>query len=214
MRVLQRKSQTKRARTRPRRSLRLTPHAWAKLRFLRDAGPTEIGCFGVSDPEDLLLVRDVTPVRQACSAVSVAFDDAAVADYFDQQADAGLSPQQFGRIWFHTHPGASPHPSGTDEATFARVFGPADWAVMAILARGGGWYARLGVSAGPGASQRLPVRVAWDEPFGGSDHAAWLAQYAACVEPEPDWDDLEGLGERLFGIDPEAAEALWSCPPD
>ncbi len=214
MRASLRKSQTKRGKPRPRRSLRLTPYAWAKLRFLRDAGPTEIAGFGVSDPEDLLLVRDIVIVRQSCTSVTVAMDDGAVADYFDQQADAGLSPQQFGRIWFHTHPGVSPHPSGTDEETFARVFGPADWAVMAILARGGAWYARLGVHAGPGATQRLRVRVEWDEPFTGSDHAAWLTEYAACVEQEDDWDDVDAFGERLFGLDLGVAQSLWSCPTD
>ncbi len=203
-----------RTKQRPRRSLRLTPYAWAKLRFLRDAGTTEIGGFGVSDARDLLLVRDVLLVKQECSSVKVAFDDAAVADYFDRQADAGLSPQQFGRIWFHTHPGSSPHPSCTDEETFARVFGPADWAVMAILARGGRWYARLGVHAGPGATQQLPVRVEWDEPFTGSDHEAWLAEYEACVEQENDWDQTTWYGESLFGLDPFEAASLWSCPTD
>ncbi len=159
-------------------------------------------------------MRDIVLVKQQCSSVTVALNDAAVADYFDQQTDAGLSPQQFGRVWFHTHPGSSPLPSGTDEATFARVFGPSDWAVMAILARGGSWYARLRVNAGPGATQTLPVRVEWDEPFGESDHQAWLAEYAACVEPEPEWDDLDAFGERLLGLELGVAQSLWSCPTD
>src|SRR5438874_5105015 len=58
--------------------LRLTPYAWSKLLHLRDLGETEVGGFGVSRPEDLLLVDDVHLVRQECTAVSVKFDDQSV----------------------------------------------------------------------------------------------------------------------------------------
>lgn len=46
-------------RRRRRRSpiLRFSPYAWAKLLFLRDRGPTEVGGFGIASPEDLLLVK-------------------------------------------------------------------------------------------------------------------------------------------------------------
>jgi hypothetical protein len=43
--------------------LRLTPTAWAKLVYLRDAGPTEIGGFGITPSDDLLLVEDIQLVR-------------------------------------------------------------------------------------------------------------------------------------------------------
>ena len=61
--------------------------------------------------------------------MSVAFEDEAVADFFDQQVDRGLRPAQFARIWVHTHPGGWPEPSLTDEETFQKVFGRTDWAV-------------------------------------------------------------------------------------
>src|SRR5690349_11203509 len=60
-------------------TLRFTPTAWAKLLFLRDRGPTEVGGFGITDRDDLLLVTDLKLVRQDCSSISVAFDDLAVA---------------------------------------------------------------------------------------------------------------------------------------
>src|SRR5688500_18673516 len=69
----------------PRPALRLTPTAWAKLLHLRDAGPTEIGGFGVSAENDPLLVEDVALVRQRCDWGTVHFDDGAVADFFDVQ---------------------------------------------------------------------------------------------------------------------------------
>ena len=119
----------------PQPVLRFSPSVWAKLLFLRDLGATEIGGFGVTAADDLLRVEELHLIRQQSSAVSVAFDDAAVAEFFDQQVDRGLRPEQFARIWIHTHPGDCPLPSLVDEETFARVFGRSDWAVMFIRAR-------------------------------------------------------------------------------
>ena len=107
---------------------------------------------------DLLLVEDVRLVRQTCDWASVAFDDAAVADFFDEQVDAGRQPEEFGRIWVHTHPGDSAGPSLTDEETFARVFGGCDWAVMLILARAARRYARLRVRRRARRERRDPRR--------------------------------------------------------
>jgi hypothetical protein len=168
-------------------TLRFTPTAWAKLLYLRDAGDTEIGGFGLSRPDDLLQVQDLLLVRQETGPEFVRFDDLAVAELFEQQIDAGRQPAEFGRIWIHTHPGASPRPSLVDEETFARAFGRCDWAVMAILACGGASYARLTWQVGPGGSWRIPVNVDYSRPFAGSDPAAWQAEYEALVEPQLMW---------------------------
>jgi hypothetical protein len=153
--------------------------------FLRDWGPTEVGAFGISAETDLLLVEDIQLVQQECTSVSVAFGDAAVADFFDAQVDLGLSPERFGRIWIHTHPGASPEPSCTDEETFERSFiGPA-WALMFILARGGESYARIRFQAGPGGQLKLPVGVDYTRPFAAADQAGWQAEYERCVREQP-----------------------------
>ena len=160
-----------------RRTLRFTPYAMAKLLYLRDAGPTEVGGFGISNANDLLLVEDIQLVQQTCTAVSVEFDDDSVADHFDQQVDAGRQPEQFARIWIHTHPGASPTPSGVDEETFDRVFGGVDWAVMHIVAKEGNTYSRIRFNTGPGTERRLKSRVAFDQPFAAADHETWRAEY-------------------------------------
>ena len=131
-------------------------------------------------------MEDVVLVRQHCSVITVALEDQAVAEFFDAQIDAGRRPEQFGRIWIHTHPGDSAEPSSVDEETFARVFGRSDWAVMAILACGGASYARLRFSTGPGAEHRLPVEIDYRGSFEGTDVAAWQAEYDACVQPLPD----------------------------
>ena len=141
--------------------LTFAPLAWAKLQFFCHLGDTEIAGFGITAKNDLIYVEDFVTVRQHTSPMTVVMDDAAVADYSDRCVDAGLAPQRFLRIWCHTHPGSSPRPSGTDEDTFARVFGASDWAVMFILSRTAETYARLSFHSGPGASMEIPVRVDW-----------------------------------------------------
>jgi proteasome lid subunit RPN8/RPN11 len=169
----------RRSKRRPR--LRFSPTAWAKLLFLRDRGPTEVGGFGIAPGGDLLYVEDIQLVQQTCTSVSVAFDDSAVAEFFDEQIDSGRRPEQFGRIWIHTHPGDSAQPSHVDEDTFKRVFGPCDWAVMFIIARERETYCRLRFRAGPGGAFEIPVRVDFETNFSGSDFEAWAEEYDTTI---------------------------------
>ena len=60
--ILDGRPQSRRLVARP--ALRFTPYAWARLLFLRDAGPTEVGGFGISSPRDHLLIEDIRLVRQ------------------------------------------------------------------------------------------------------------------------------------------------------
>jgi len=173
--------------------LRLTPYAWVKLTYLRDRGETEVGGFAVSHPHDLLLVEDVHLVRQECTLVTVKFDDESVADYFDGQVDEGRTPEEFGRIWVHTHPGDSPYPSCTDEETFARCFGSADWAIMLIVASGGQAYARLRLGFGPGGEFVLPVEIDFQRAFPAAAHTAWEAEYLQNVRAEPERPRVSAL---------------------
>ena len=176
-------------------TLRFTPYAWAKLLFLRDLGDTEVGGFGVSAADDLLLVEDVRLIGQRTTIASVEFDDEGVADFFDEHVDAGLPPERFFRLWLHTHPGDSAAPSLTDEETFQRVFGRCDWAVMAILAQQGQTYARLRFSAGPGGQFEIPTRIDYARPFSAADPGGWQREYDRCVhaidEIGPDWPELD-----------------------
>ena len=199
--------------------LRFTPTAWAKLLYLCHRGDTEIGGFGVTDPADPLRIIEFITVKQLVSAVSVSFDDEAVADFFDQQVEAGRHPSQFMRVWAHTHPGDSPDPSGTDEETFARVFGGCDWAIMFILARGGQTYARLRFNVGPAGEVCLPVEVDYTQPFDAADYTAWEAEYQQNIEIEShaeliqdDLAELEALrllaGDEDVCLDDDLAHML------
>jgi proteasome lid subunit RPN8/RPN11 len=182
----------RRIRRQPR--LIFSPLAWLKLQFFCHAGDTEIAGFAITAKENPLYVEEFVTVKQATSAVTVALDDAAIADYVDRSIDAGLSLQQVFRVWCHTHPGSSPDPSGTDEDTFARVFGSCDWAVMFILSRTSATYARLSFHVGPGATVNLPVAVdwtAWPEFLEGKSYSLdkltvdWEAEFRANIHPTP-----------------------------
>ena len=189
--------------------LRFAPTAWAKLLFFRDQQETEVGGFGVTAADNPLLVEEFVTVKQDVTVASVAFDDEAVADYFDAQVDLGRKPEQFGRIWLHTHPGNSPSPSGTDEETFRRVFGKCQWAVMFILARGGKSFARLRFNVGPCGHAAIPVEVDYSRPFGPSDRESWEIEYHANINGRPD----RFLAESHFGYQ-EDDLAGYSCPDD
>jgi hypothetical protein len=131
-------------------------------------------------------------VRQHCTAVSVAFDDEAIADYFDQQVDLGRKPEEFARLWIHTHPGDSAQPSGVDEQTFVRCFGRSDWAIMFILAEEGESYARLRFNVGPGGAMAIPVEIDFEQPFAAANHDSWSDEYCANVI------DTAGFHSDLF----------------
>ncbi len=179
-----------------------TPASWAKLVYLRDAGPTEIAAMGLSSLADPLRVEDLLVVKQSADWADVAFDDTAIAELFDQQVDAGRHPAEFGRIWLHTHPGSSAQPSAVDEETFERVFGGCDWSVMFILAKRDRSYARLQIGTNPKCQVRLGVEIDWQCEFAAADHGAWQAEYDASVRlpvrerhtpkrVSSDWDDFD-----------------------
>lgn len=163
-------------------SLRFSPTAWAKLLYFRDTMDNEIGGLGITEIDDLLFVKEFVTVKQEVTGVSVKFDDGAVADFFDSQVDLGRRPEQFARVWLHTHPGDSPAPSGVDEETFQRVFGSCQWAVMFVLAQNNKTYARLSFNVGPGGQLLIPTEIDYSEDFGPSDRPAWDAEYAANVK--------------------------------
>lgn len=162
--------------------LRFSPTAWAKLLYFRDKSDNEVGGFGITAPDDLLCVREFVTVKQEVTAISVKFDDEAVADFFETQVDLGRKPEQFARIWLHTHPADSAAPSIIDEETFARVFGGCQWAVMFVVAQDNKTYAKLSFNVGPGGQVLIPVRIDYAHDFGPSEQKAWDAEYEANIK--------------------------------
>jgi proteasome lid subunit RPN8/RPN11 len=178
-------SQAEKRRSR-RLALRFSPTAWAKLLYFRDKMDNEIGGFGITEPDDLLFVKEFVTVKQEVTGISVKFDDGAVADLFDSQVDLGRRPEQFARVWLHSHPADSPSPSAIDEETFQRVFGICQWAVMFVIAQNNNTYARLSFNVGPGGQVLIPTEIDYSEDFGASARELWDAEYAANVKTT-DW---------------------------
>jgi proteasome lid subunit RPN8/RPN11 len=158
-------------------SLRFNPTAWAKLLYFRDKSDNEVGGFGIAESDDLLLITDFVAVKQQVTAVSVKFDDEAVSNFFEDQVDLGRKPEQFARVWLHTHPGDCPEPSMTDDETFIRVFGSCQWAVMFILAQDNKTYTKLSFNVGPGGQVLIPVEIDYSVDFGPSNQQAWDSEY-------------------------------------
>jgi proteasome lid subunit RPN8/RPN11 len=188
-------------------TLRFSPTAWAKLLYFRDRSDNEVGGFGITEPDDLLFVTEFITVKQEVTCVSVKFDDEDVGRFFDAQVDLSRKPEQFARLWLHTHPGDSPAPSATDEETFKRVFGGCQWAVMFVLAQDGSTYARVSFNVGPGGQILIPTEVDYSGDFGPSSHDAWDAEYVANIAAT-EWLNLPLLKE------PKPVEAsVPGCTP-
>jgi proteasome lid subunit RPN8/RPN11 len=185
---------------RNRLALRFNPAAWAKLAYFRDKTENEVGGFAITEVDDLLNVQEFITVKQEVTSISVKFDDIAVADFFETQVDLGRKPEQFARIWLHTHPGDSPEPSGQDETTFARVFGKCNWALMFILAENNRTYAKLSFNVGPKGEILIPVEVDYSQAFGPSDHKLWDEEYQANVRHVAWLDDFDLLTGETAGL--------------
>ncbi len=172
---------------------------------MRDITDNEVGGFAITKPDDLLLITDIVLVKQRVSCVSVCFDDEAVSGFFERQVDLGRKPEQFARVWCHSHPCDCPQPSHTDEKTFDRVFGGCDWSVLFILAQNDSCYARLRFKAGPGGAIQLPVRIDYDVEFQAPDFDAWKRQYKDNVFEEQLTFGPAGDKDQSKSVDSEPA---------
>lgn len=141
--------------------LRFNPLAFLKLVFMCHNYDVEVGGYGVSrSASDLLYVEELILIKQTSTSAHMEFDDADLANYYDDVADQKRSLELHDRLWFHTHPVMSANPSGTDENTFASKF-TQPWAVMAIFSKTNDCTARLKYNSGPGIERDLDWEVDW-----------------------------------------------------
>lgn len=156
--------------------LKFKREVWDKLIYLRDKGNTEIGGYGISDPDDPFLITDFVMVKQDAGPATVDFDDEGLTDHLIEFADKDVEPWQCTRCWIHTHPGNSAHPSGTDEVTFRDMFGEMSWGIMFILAKDSSYTCRM-------ICKSEPVEVVFDLPVKvlpyetATEHPEWDAEY-------------------------------------
>jgi len=180
----------------------LSPKAFLKLKFMCLIGPTEVGGFGVTALDcfkgnsGTIYIDDFQLPQQENTAVFCKFTPEGIQDLgADLFMERGLQPSQYMRIWIHTHPGYSPHPSGPDEETFATTFGSKShncppWAVMLIMAKDGSYYAKLRANPddGPTVEEEIDVREDWSkypayvaDPANTADQALWAEEYKSKV---------------------------------
>lgn len=145
------------------KELIFSPLAYLKLQYMCQRGNTEVAGFGITLPSKPLYVDEFVTLPQVAGPASFQFEDGAQSDFMMAMFDRNPSvvPENSSRIWIHTHPGASPSPSSTDETTLDSDFADQDWVVMCIMARFGAWYSRLRMNTGPGADIVMPVEVDW-----------------------------------------------------
>lgn len=136
--------------------------AYAKILQMLKAN-TEIGAFGLSRQDNPLHIVDLGFPHQTVSGSSVEFDDDKIAQYVDEMYVQGWEPCESCRIWIHTHPQGVNSPSSTDEATFAKIFGNYDWAVMLIFPKKSQPYARIQTTFPIPFSAEATVEVLYPE---------------------------------------------------
>lgn len=154
--------------------LDFTPYAWAKLNRFQNKSDTEVACFGISDLDNLFLVKDLYFPKQQCTAASFKLDDDDVSCYFDDMVDEGLEPCQFFRILIHTHPGDDPTPSQIDEDTFDKILQGQDWNIMCILASNGNEYSRFNIDfMGRKIQLNQKIMINYGVEFIGSNFKLW-----------------------------------------
>ncbi len=195
----------------------LTPYAFAKLQFWRDAGDTEITCFAVDVARtdgSILIVDYIMPGHDA-TVVSVDIEADDLADLMEEAAAAGIDAARLTRLWQHTHPGDSASPSSVDEAQ-CREFAGGDWHAMLILAKGGEWYARIDVAGPVPHSTLCDVRIDWQADSPAVDdftRKEWQATYDdRCRIPAEKPPKYAPTGGRLPAgvITPSHARTLYS----
>jgi len=167
----------------PQASLKFSAYAWAKLQYVLNLGNTEVGMFGLTDSEDPLTVLDLVMPPQEVTESSVEFSGDGVADYYEDCIELGLQPNQYARIWIHTHPMGVYKPSALDEKTFKEVFGKCDWAIMYILTKDQRDYCALQYNKIP--SHRVELtgnRVDFSIPFCESRQEEWAEEYKKNVK--------------------------------
>jgi hypothetical protein len=136
-----------------------------KLKYMCHKQDCEVAGFGITpDPDNPSYITDFVTVKQEVSGATFEFDDDGLAAYQEKFAlpPYNLNPEQFMRIWIHTHPGEGVTPSGTDETCFREKFGDMDWAVMMIMGRTGRFYSRLRYNIGPKSDVELPTFVDYE----------------------------------------------------
>jgi proteasome lid subunit RPN8/RPN11 len=92
----------------------------------------EVSLYGITESNSLV-IKDFWIPYQFGTAVTTEFDEEKKVEEVDKLIQKGLDPNNFLKIWVHTHPKMSPNPSGTDIQTFKTKFNNLNWSIRLIL---------------------------------------------------------------------------------
>jgi hypothetical protein len=159
---------------------------WDKIIYLNSLSSCELAGFGISAKNKPLTIVDFVILKQTVTAATCKLDDMAIADFFEEQVDLGRQPNEFGRIWVHSHPGPfGPNPSLMDEETFQRAFGQCDWAVMLIVSKGGTYYARMSLRKSFNFDVFLKIKIDNNtKKTNQKDKQRWADEYEKLITEE------------------------------
>jgi len=125
--------------------LEIPQHIMFKLQAWRDMGDTEVTGFFITQKDQFNKVIDAVIVKAECTGATVDIDAEALENLYLTMAEKNIYPDQL-QIWWHTHPGNSASPSGTDQTTFKELGQDRTLNLMYILACGGEEFAQLSVT--------------------------------------------------------------------
>jgi proteasome lid subunit RPN8/RPN11 len=160
-----------------------SPYAWHKLRFMRDAGPTEVAGHLLFDAEHSFRVEDFMMLPQRCTSATFEFADKPRIEFGESMLQKGISGKRWANFVAHTHPGSSATPSSVDETNFRDKYSDGEISIMFILARGGEVTCRVKFNVGPAywIDIAYDAGEGWTGPFPASDEKAWKEEYDRCV---------------------------------
>lgn len=140
--------------------IKFTPYAWSLLSALCREADTEIGCYGVTNRNDPLLIENLFVPEQVCNEIYNDFDTSYIANNLVGFINQGYKIQDVQRIWIHTHPqGMGATPSHTDEETFSRIFTGVSHGAMVILSKRGDFYGRIKIDGTFSVEAEVPLCI-------------------------------------------------------
>jgi len=142
----------------------MSPLAFLKAQTITFCDHREVSAMAVVAEDDPLYIEDFDVVDQEGNTAYTEMDGQALLCRAEGYNQRGIGYDRTMRVWFHTHPsGCAANPSGTDNNTFAEVFGSAPFAVMLIHSKDGSWGATLRVgNASIGVKTKIAsVEVDW-----------------------------------------------------
>ena len=132
-----------------------TPDTWCQLNYVQRAA---LRLSAITHPDDRLFVTDLWFPKQECTAAAVEFDDESIAEEIDRLSDT----HPMDRLPHLDPPRSESQPQWHRRRDLLQVLGHFDWAVMAILAKGGKSYARIKHDAPAGITDgKIEYKIPW-----------------------------------------------------